>query len=258
MADVREPGQADGSDDSMIALEGLRHSLSGHAILDGVDLEVPRGGCLALVGANGAGKSTLIKAMLDIGGLDAGSIRIAGSAHTHRQARSGLAYLPERFQPPYYLRGREFLHYMLALYGLRPGDAPLDAMAGALGLPASALERPVQTYSKGMAQMLGLAACLLSERPLLVLDEPMSGLDPVARLRLRDVLHERHAAGGTILFTTHLLADAEMLADRIAILHAGRIAALGTRDELCRRFGVASLVDAFVACIEGDQPPSMH
>jgi len=237
----------------MIALENLKHDLAGKQILQGIDLTVSQGECLALVGANGAGKSTLIKAMLDIGGLDEGSIRIGGVPHTDQRARADLAYLPERFQPPYYLRGREFLDYMLALYGQPSADAPIEETCRALGLPVEALDRSVQSYSKGMGQMLGLAACLLSGRNLLVLDEPMSGLDPLARVRLRDVLHERHAAGATILFTTHLLADAEMLADRIALLHAGRIRAHGTAAEICSQFGVDSLTAAFAACIEEEE-----
>lgn len=234
----------------MITLADLHHDLARNQVLDGIDLAVNDGECLALVGANGAGKSTLIKAMLDIGGLDAGSIRIGGVAHTDRRARADLAYLPERFQPPYYLRGREFLAYMLALYGRRIATAPVAETCHTLGLPEEALERSVQSYSKGMAQMLGLAACLLSERKLLVLDEPMSGLDPVARLRLRDVLRERHAAGTTILFTTHLLADADMLADRVAMLYAGRILAVGTAEDICRQFDVATLDEAFAACVQ--------
>ena len=234
----------------MIALSGLNHTLDGRPVLRNVDLDVSTGSIVALVGANGAGKSTLIKALLDIGGLDAGSVHIDGHPHTDRRARSRLAYLPERFQPPYYLRGREFLAYMLALYGKRAADAPIDTMCAALGLSPAALGQPVQSYSKGMSQMLGLAACLLAERPLLVLDEPMSGLDPVARMRLRDVLRERHAAGTTILFTTHLLADAEMLADRVAMLHAGEIRAVGTSAAICEQFNVASLDEAFAACLQ--------
>lgn len=234
----------------LINLHGVGHQLGGRSVLSKIYLQVDAGECLALVGANGAGKSTLIKAMLDIGGLDAGRIHIDGIPHTDRRARTQVAYLPERFQPPYYLLGREFLAYMLALYGKRAADAPIDTMCAALGLSPAALGQPVQSYSKGMSQMLGLAACLLAERPLLVLDEPMSGLDPVARMRLRDVLRERHAAGTTILFTTHLLADAEMLADRVAMLHAGEIRAVGTSAAICEQFNVASLDEAFAACLQ--------
>jgi len=233
----------------MIAIEGVRRAQGGQAILAGVDLAVARGESIALLGANGAGKSTLLKALVDIGGIDAGRITIDGIDHRDHRARAVLAYLPERFQPPHYLRGREFLHAMRALYGRKANDAEVAATAAALGLAADDLDKPVQAYSQGMVQMLGLAACLLAERPLLVLDEPMSGLDPVARQRLADALGQRHAAGTTLLFTTHLLADAELLADRVAILHAGRIAALGTPAALCQRFDAPDLGAAFAACV---------
>ncbi len=140
---------------------------------------------------------------------------------------------------------------MLALYGAAPANSEIARVCGQLGLGSEALGRSVQTYSKGMSQMLGLAACLLSERPVLVLDEPMSGLDPTARVRLQGALREHREAGGTILFTTHLMADAEALADRVAVLHDGRIVADAAPGELMAQHGVADLESAFVACIGG-------
>jgi ABC-2 type transport system ATP-binding protein len=206
---------------------------------------------VALVGANGAGKSTLIKALLDLRAIDSGSISIEGRPHTDARARDRVAYLPERFQPAYYLRGRGFIEYMLALYGAAPAESEVARVCGQLGLGADALGRSVQTYSKGMSQMLGLAACLLSGRPILVLDEPMSGLDPTARVRLQKALRAHREAGGTILFTTHLMADAEALADRVAVLHDGRIVADAAPVKLMAQYGVADLESAFVECIGG-------
>ena len=239
-----------------IEFRGVQRRFGTQTVLTGVDLEVGAGETVALVGANGAGKSTLIRALLDLRGIDAGSIRLEGRDHTDRHARQRLAYLPERFQPPYYLRGREFVDYMLALYGVRAADAPIESVCTRLGLAAPALAASVQTYSKGMAQMLGLAACLLSRRPLLVLDEPMSGLDPTARVRLQAVLREQQAAGSSVLFTTHLLADAEALADRVAVLHNGRIVADATPGELMTRYGVTDLEAAFVRCV-GEAPAAV-
>ena len=232
-----------------IEFRDVHRRLGAADVLAGVDLAVAPGETVALAGANGAGKSTLIRALLDLRAIDRGSIHLEGRAHTERRVRERLAYLPERFQPPYYLRGRGFLDYMLALYGVRPADAPVDPTCGRLGLDRDALERPVQTYSKGMAQLLGLAACLLSGRPLLVLDEPMSGLDPAARVRLQDALHERRRDGATTLFTTHLMADAAALADRVAILDGGRIVAEGRTDELVQRFEAPDLETAFMKLV---------
>lgn len=232
-----------------IEFRSVQRHLADRAVLAGVDLAVQRGETVALVGANGAGKSTLIRALLDLRGIDAGSIRLDGRPHTERAARARVAYLPERFQPPYYLRGRGFLEYMLALYGVRPGDVSIEDVCARLGLGRDALDQSVQTFSKGMAQMLGLAACLLSKRPILVLDEPMSGLDPTARVRLQEVLSEQREGGTTVLFTTHLLQDAEALADRIAILHGGHIVADGPPALLTREYGAGTLEAAFVRCV---------
>ena len=231
---------------------GVHRHLGGRAVLDGVDLRVAPGETVALVGANGAGKSTLIRALLDLRAIDRGTIRLEGREHTARRARERLAYLPERFQPPYYLTGRGFIDYMQSLYGAQSSNAQIAELCGRLGLDGHALNRSVQVYSKGMAQLLGLAACLLSNRPLLILDEPMSGLDPAARLRLQDTLARHKAAGCTILFTTHLMADADALANRVALLHRGRVIVDEAPGELVRRFDVQDLESAFVRAV-GDE-----
>lgn len=235
-----------------LSVRSVEGSVRGHNILRAAALDVQAGHAVALVGANGAGKSTLLRALIDLRAIDSGDIRIEGRPHTDPRARDRLAYLPERFQPAYYLRGRGFIEYMLALYGAAPGDAEVERVCSQLGLGPEALAKSVQTYSKGMSQMLGLAACLLSGRPILVLDEPMSGLDPTARVRLQAALRAHRDAGGTILFTTHLLADAEALADRVAVLDEGRIVADGSPAELMERFEVADLEAAFVRCIGGE------
>jgi ABC-2 type transport system ATP-binding protein len=235
----------------------VHREIGRRTVLSGVDLAVHPGERVALAGANGAGKSTLIRALLDLCAIDRGTIRLDGQPNTLRDARSRLAYLPERFQPPYYLRGRGFIDYMLALYGVRPADAPVDAVCARLGIDEAVLAHSVQTYSKGMAQLLGLAACLLSGRPLLVLDEPMSGLDPAARQRLREALDAHRARGVTVLFSTHLLADAEGLADRVALLHDGCIVADGRPSEIARRFDAPDLESAFVRLV-GERGERLH
>lgn len=209
----------------LIEFDDVHRCLGGHDVLAGVSFVVERGETVALVGVNGAGKSTLIRLLLDLREPDRGSIRVDGRPQTDRHARTCLAYLPERFHPPYYLRGLQYLDYMARLHHRPRERAEQQAMARRLGLEAADLERPAQTYSKGMAQMLGLAACLLSGRELLVLDEPMSGLDPTARRRLQETLAEARGEGRTVFFTTHLMQDAEALADRVLLLHGGRILA---------------------------------
>lgn len=228
--------------------EDLRRSAGGREVLAGVDLAVHPGEIVALVGANGTGKSTLIRTVLDLRAVHGGRVELAGRANTDRHARASVAYLPERFQAPAYLRGREFLASMLSLYGVSDSEHPAREAAAALGLGAGVLDESVATYSKGTVQLLGLAACLASNRSLLLLDEPMDGLDPAARVRLRRALAVRRDAGASILFSTHLLADAADLADRVAILHEGRIVADGSADALCRRFGADDLEGAYLRC----------
>jgi ABC-type multidrug transport system ATPase subunit len=123
-------------------------------------------------------------------------------------------------------------------------------MFASLDLDVAALDKPVRAYSKGMTQKLGLAACFLSQRDLYVLDEPMSGLDPKARARAKDLLLKLKSEGRTLLFTSHSLADAEEVCDRITVLHGGKMAYAGAPRGLCERYGEPSLERAFLKCIE--------
>jgi len=219
-------------------------------VLCDLDLEISRGEFFGLVGMNGAGKTTLIKCLLDFCALDGGSIEIFGVSHRLTVARNPLAFLPERFMPPYYLTGQDFLKYMLKLQSL-PYD-PLDAAAilTALDLDFSALTRPVRTYSKGMTQKLGLAACFLASKDLYVLDEPMSGLDPKARALLKAHLQELRTTGRTLFFSSHALADVEEICDRMAILHDGKIRFIGPPAACCQQYGTNTLEQAYLKCID--------
>jgi len=219
------------------------------SVLQGVDLELAAGESFGLVGVNGAGKTSLIKCMLDFCALDGGAIEIYGRPHHQPAARRPLGFLPERFTPPYYLTGADFIRYLLTLQGL-PYDQPaVDAMLAALDLEPAALKKTVRSYSKGMTQKLGLAACLLSRKQLYVLDEPMSGLDPKARALLKEQLRALRRNGSTLFMTSHALADVDELCDRMAILHDGRIRFAGTPAECRARYQAATLEQAFLACI---------
>ncbi|GJI97131.1 ABC transporter [Duganella caerulea] len=218
-------------------------------VLRGVDLELQAGECFGLVGVNGAGKTSLIKCLLDFCALDGGSIDICGQPHDRPASRLPLGYLPERFSPPYYLTGADFIRYLLTLQGLAYDPAAVGAMLEALDLDPAALKRTVRGYSKGMTQKLGLAACLLARKPLYVLDEPMSGLDPKARALLKQQLRQLHQAGATVFLTSHMLADVDELCDRMAILHEGRVRFAGSPAECRSRYGAGNLEQAFLACI---------
>ncbi|HEX7053021.1 MAG TPA: ATP-binding cassette domain-containing protein [Burkholderiales bacterium] len=217
--------------------------------LDGIDLTIARGEAFGLVGANGAGKTTLLRCLLDLASPDAGTVEIFGSPAGDPAARRRLAYLPERFVPPYYLRGEEFLRAMLALMRERYRPEAAAALCAELELEPAALARPVRALSKGMTQKLGLAACFLARRELYVLDEPMSGLDPAARVAVKSVLQRLAGEGRTLLFTSHVLADVEELCSSIAVLHRARLRFHGAPRALCASTGEAGLERAFMKCI---------
>lgn len=218
-------------------------------VLHGVDLEIGAGQCFGLVGVNGAGKTSLIKCLLDFCALDGGAIDIFGQPHSRPAARQPLGFLPERFTPPYYLTGADFIRYLLTLQQLRYEPAAVHAMLAALDLDPDALKRTVRSYSKGMTQKLGLAACLLAPKRLYVLDEPMSGLDPKARALLKQQLRNLHESGSTLFLTSHALADVDELCDQMAILHDGRIRFSGTPAACRAQYGAQTLEQAFMTCI---------
>jgi ABC-2 type transport system ATP-binding protein len=221
--------------------------------LDGVSLSVARAEAFGLVGANGAGKTSLIRCMLDLTACDAGRIEIFGVPSREPRARAALVYLPERFMPPHYLTGVEFLRTLAALAGSGHDEARAARIAEELELERDALGRPVRSLSKGMTQKLGLAGCLALERELYVLDEPMSGLDPAARLAVKSVLQRLSAEGRSLFFTSHLLADVDELCSSIAVLERGRLRFRGTPQALRARYAEASLERAFMRCIRDEQ-----
>jgi ABC-2 type transport system ATP-binding protein len=217
--------------------------------LRGIDLEVAAGASFGLVGCNGAGKSTLLRCMLDLSSSDAGSVEIFGVPARSPAARRRLAYVPERFVPPHYLRSREFLELMARLSGVTLEPARAAAALEELELERDVLDRPVRKLSKGMTQKLGLAACFLLARDLYVLDEPMSGLDPAARVAVKSALRRLSAEGRTLFFTSHVLADVEELCSTLAVLDRGGVRFFGAPAELCRRYDEPRLESAFMRCL---------
>ncbi len=232
--------------------EGLVKRYGTRLAVDGVSLEVASGTAAGLVGANGAGKTTFLKCALDLCAADGGRVEIFGVDARQAAGRARLAYLPERFSPPYYLLGREFLAMTLALSGGRYEAPRAAALAEALELEPAALQRPVRQLSKGMTQKLGLAACFLQERDLYVLDEPMSGLDPAGRLAVKAVLARLRRAGKSLFFSSHVLSDVEELCESIAVLERGTLRFHGAPAALRARTGEDNLERAFLKCVRGN------
>jgi ABC-2 type transport system ATP-binding protein len=235
---------------SALSFHGVSKGFRDTPALDRVTFDVNRGERFGLVGGNGAGKTTLIKCLLDFCAADRGDIRIFGASNHFTTSRSGVAFLPERFSPPHHLTGRDFLRYMAELHGTSYQEALVQHAFEELDLEISALSRPARTYSKGMTQKLGLAACVLSGKPLQILDEPMSGLDPKARAVLKRRLRRFTAEDTTVFFTSHALADVEEICDRMAVLHAGRLRFVGTPAALKVKYRSADLEGAFLECID--------
>jgi ABC-2 type transport system ATP-binding protein len=242
--------------DMTIKCEQVVKRYAGKAVLDKVDLEVTQGEFFGLVGMNGSGKSTLIKAILDLIGIDAGTITIYGHPHRDVNARKNVAYLPDRFSPPVHLRGQDFIQYMLRLHASDCSQQQVDNILDELELDKTVMQESVNKLSKGMTQKLGLASCLLSGKTLLILDEPMSGLDPRARVLFKKQLAHLKQQGTTVFFSSHVLADVEEMADTMAVLHNSKIYFSGSPDNFKQQYGGQNVEQAYMNCIENRRPSS--
>ena len=233
----------------IIKCEQVVKHYSKKLVLDKVDLEVKQGEFFGLVGMNGSGKSTLIKSILDLVGIDEGSIKINNCSHRQVASREDIAFLPDRFSPPAHLTAKDFIQYMLRLHASNSTQEKIDKVLGGLELDKSVMKESVNKLSKGMTQKLGLASCLLSGKKLLILDEPMSGLDPRARVLFKNQLKTLKEKGATIFFSSHVLADVEELADTMAVLHNNKIVFTGSPDEFKTHYDAENVEQAFMNCI---------
>ncbi len=218
-------------------------------VLTSVSFAVEPSEVFGLIGLNGAGKTTLIRSILGLRAAK-GRISIFSEPASAHQARRHLIYLPEKFQPSSQLLGWEYLSILLSYFGQKLDRERGRSIASALDLDPSALDRRVRTYSKGMGQKLGLVGTFLVQTPLMILDEPMSGLDPRARALLKDRLIQTKREGRSIFFSSHILSDIAEICDRIGVLHGGRIIFLGRPDALVTRHNASSLERAFLAAID--------
>jgi ABC-2 type transport system ATP-binding protein len=211
-----------------------------------ISFDVREGETFGLIGLNGAGKTTLLKTILGLKSQKSGVITVGGHVSGSSDAGRCFAFLPERFDPPWFLNAYEFIDFTLSLYSKKIERAQIDKVANHLGLNTAFLPKKAQSYSKGMRQKLGLMATFLTGCPLLILDEPMSGLDPLARAQVKSMVAEAKLQGRTVFLSSHILSDMEELCDRIAILHGGQIMFIGKPSEVLAKTGCKTLEDAFL------------
>ena len=234
---------------SPLRVESVSKNFKDKKVLRDVSLNVSEGEIYGLIGLNGVGKTTLIKIILDLLAQDSGHVEFFGLSAKTTESRKNINYLPEKFYPSQFLKGKEFLELALSYYG-KPFDMKkAEEKALVLGLDPAALQNTITKYSKGMGQKLGLLSMFLCETPLLILDEPMSGLDPSARIQLKDLLNDYKKQGKTVFFSSHILSDIEEICDNMAVIHDGKIIFEGKPKEFLKNHNGKNLERAFLEAI---------
>ena len=220
------------------------------AALQNVSFSLSKGKTLGLVGANGAGKSTSIRLLMDFIRPDRGAIRLFDRPATDLRLRNRIGYLPETASFPANLTILDLLRFTGATCGMatRQWQERGEQLLHELGI-WEARKKRLRTYSKGMQQRANFVLALLNDPDLLVLDEPMSGLDPIGRGQIIDLIQRLKAEGKTILFCSHILGDVDRLVDQLLVLHQGRMLFHGLPDDLLAAQGAADIESAFLALI---------
>ncbi len=225
--------------------KSFKYGFKRQTVLEALDLEIKQGEIFGFIGPNGAGKSTSINIALGFIRPDSGKVLIRGEPSNDSKSRRYIGYMPE--QPHFYeqLTPRELLEF-----GGLTSDMTLEDIKKQTEVILDKLElltfidRPVRTFSKGMKQRMGLAQAMIHDPDILILDEPMSGLDPLGRRLVARLILEAKDTGKTIFFSTHILNDVEMLCDRIGVIHMGKMLYCGDINGFQKDFG--SLEEAFV------------
>lgn len=223
-----------------IDVKGLNRSFQAHfwhrkkQILKNIDLEVNQGEIFGFLGPNGAGKTTTIKIMTGLLKPDSGSIRIAGEAAGSLKAKKAVGFLPE--SPYFYehLTGLEFLKFHDRMCGSIQGNAGIIELMRKLDIE-HAKDTQIRAFSRGMLQRIGLCQALINDPEILILDEPLSGLDPIGRKDFKDIILEYKQSGKTVFFSSHILPDAEQICDRIGIMMNGEMKLVGELNKILKK-----------------------
>jgi len=253
---------AEPAPDPAIVTRGLTVEYKSGAGIFDVDLSVARGEVFGFLGPNGAGKTTAIRTLLDLLRPDRGSVSVLGRPVHGGHGSSGelrrrIGYLPGDLELFGGLRARELLEFFAGLYGRPPSRR--DEMLDRLGFPRHALDRKVKLCSTGMRQMLGLTIAFQHEPELLILDEPTTGLDPLVRDAFLGIVRDARTRGQTVFLSSHVLDEVERCADRVGIIHRGRLHRVARIDELKaagRRVVTLRWRGGRSESFESDEPPA--
>ena len=208
---------------SVVEIRGVSRRFGDVMAVDNLTLSLGTGEIMGFLGANGAGKTTTIKMLLGLIRPSSGTVSVLGGDPSDAKVRAKIGYMPEIAYYYPYLNARELLAFYGGLCGMdgKTIRARTDELLSTVGL-ADAAKRPLKTYSKGMLQRAGIAQALLHDPDLLVLDEPFTGLDPLARIHFRELMHRLREQGKSIFFSSHELGETELLCDKVAIMKAGQ------------------------------------
>jgi ABC-2 type transport system ATP-binding protein len=245
--------------DIQLSVENLRKTFhpglfeSPIEVLKGLSFDVRRGEIFGFLGPNGAGKTTTIKAITELIYPDSGTISVCGLPHTTLEAKRKIGFMTESPYVYSHLTGREFLRFCAELLGVvrSQQEDRISRVLDDVGM-ANSGDRKMGEYSKGMLQRVAFGQALLGDPELLILDEPMSGLDPIGRRDVRDQILRQAAAGVTVFFSSHIIPDVEALCDRVAIVVDGRVRAVGTVRDL-----VSREADRFEVTFAGASPEEL-
>ncbi len=217
-----------------------------HAVVNDISFSVKEGSVFGFIGPNGAGKTSTMKMLVGLSHPSHGSVSILGKTPFDEEVKKKIGFMPESPQFYQYLTGEEFLTMVAEFFSLDDKAKKVNEMLKEVDLEHGARKR-IRTYSKGMLQRLGLAQAMINNPSLLLLDEPLDGLDPLGRAEIKRIILSLRKKGVTIFINTHILGDVEEICDTVAIIDKGSLIALGTPSEISK--GYNGLEDAFVKMI---------
>lgn len=238
--------------DSAIEVSDLTVRYGDKCVLDRLSFRVRRGEVFGFLGPNGSGKSTTIKAMLGLVFPLQGGVRVHGLPSADPHSRAKVGFMPEEATYYRYLTPAELLSFYGEIFGIprKERNRRIGFLLELVGL-SGVRNKPISTFSKGMTQKFSLAQALMNDPETLILDEPSTGLDPIAKSQLRGILSDLHGRGKTVFFSSHELSEVEMICDSVLILKAGRVLRSGPLQEILRAQSGRSLEQYFIETVSG-------